>query len=243
MCQNETTTATKFVRLTFANAREQILKSIGKTEADHIEEEEEPMEEQEEQVVEERNEVTLVMSNDPLMGVRVFCAICDHDVALSGLKSHLRSHEVTLTQYTKVYGDPRREIVTKVHHACAVCSKVMLLNSFDISKHVRKHQLSFTEYAKKYMKRGEGLLQSPSSSSKKNSEPKSSKPKRRVSFAETICSVKLYKPSESPEKVQNSVQYLTLDEEEDTSAVKIQCHICFKSFKMNKQLSAHMKRH
>ena len=183
------------------------------------------------------------MSNDPLMGVRVFCAICDHDVALSGLKSHLRSHEVTLTQYTKVYGDPRREIVTKVHHACAVCSKVMILNSFDISKHVRKHQLSFTEYAKKYMKRGEGLLQSPSSSSKKNSELKSSKPKRRVSFAETICSVKLYKPSESPEKVQNSVQYLTLDEEEDTSAVKIQCHICFKSFKMNKQLSAHMKRH
>ena len=238
MCQNETTTATKFVRLTFANAREQILKSIGKTEGDHTESEE-PMEEQEEQEV----GVTMVMSNDPLMGVRVFCAICDHNVALSGLKSHLRSHEVTLTQYTKVYGDPRREIVTKVHHACAVCTKVMLLNTFDISKHVRKHQLSFTEYAKKYMKRGEGLLQSSSSSSQKTSEIKASKSKRRVSFAETICSVKLYKPSESPEKVQNSVQYLTLDEDEDTSAVKIQCHICFKSFKMNKQLSAHMKRH
>lgn len=238
MCQNETTTATKFVRLTFANAREQILKSIGKTEGDHTEDEE-PMEEQESQEV----GVTMVMSNDPLMGVRVFCAICDHNVALSGLKSHLRSHEVTLTQYTKVYGDPRREIVTKVHHACAVCSKVMLLNTFDISKHVRKHQLNFTAYANKYMKRGEGLLQSSSSSSQKTSEIKASKSKRRVSFAETICSVKLYKPSESPEKVQNSVQYLTLDEDEDTSAVKIQCHICFKSFKMNKQLSAHMKRH
>ena len=238
MCQNETTTATKFVRLTFANAREQILKSIGKTEGEQTEGEE-PMEEQEEQEV----GVTMVMSNDPLMGVRVFCAICDHNVALSGLKSHLRSHGVTLTQYTKVYGDPRREIVTKVHHACAVCSKVMLLNTFDISKHVRKHQLNFTEYAKKYMKRGEGLLQSSSSSSQKTSEIKAAKSKRRVSFAETICSVKLYKPSESPEKVQNSVQYLTLDEDEDTSAVKIQCHICFKSFKMNKQLSAHMKRH
>ena len=236
MCQNETTTATKFVRLTFANAREQILKSIGKTEGDHTEE---PMEEQERQEV----GVTMVMSNDPLMGVRVFCAICDHNVALSGLKSHLRSHEVTLTQYTKVYGDPRREIVTKVHHACAVCSKVMLLNTFDISKHVRKHQLSFTAYANKYMKRGEGLLQSSSSSSEKTSEIKASKSKRRVSFSETICSVKLYTPSESPEKVQNSVQYLTLDEDEDTSSVKIQCHICFKSFKMNKQLSAHMKRH
>ena len=238
MCQNETTTATKFVRLTFANAREQILKSIGKTEGDQTEGEE-PMEEQEEQEV----GVTMVMSNDPLMGVRVFCAICEHNVALSGLKSHLRSHEVTLTQYTKVYGDPRREIVTKVHHACAVCTKVMLLNTFDISKHVRKHHLTFTEYAKKYMRRGEGLLQSSSSSSQKTSEIKASKSKRRVSFAETICSVKLYKPSESPEKVQNSVQYLTLDEDEDTSAVKIQCHICFKSFKMNKQLSAHMKRH
>ena len=238
MCQNETTTATKFVRLTFANAREQILKSIGKTEGDQTEGEE-PMEEQEEQEV----GVTMVMSNDPLMGVRVFCAICDHNVALSGLKSHLRSHEVTLTQYTKVYGDPRREIVTKVHHACAVCTKVMLLNTFDISKHVRKHHLTFTEYAKKYMRRGEGLLQSSSSSSQKTSGIKASKSKRRVSFAETICSVKLYKPSESPEKVQNSVQYLTLDEDEDTSAVKIQCHICFKSFKMNKQLSAHMKRH
>ena len=244
MCQTETTDATNFVKLTFANARAQILKTISQME------DEEPMDMEQEVVEEKRKEevMAMTMSNDPLMGVRVFCAVCDHDVALSGLKSHLRSHQVTLSQYTKVYGDPRKEIVTKVHHSCAICSQVMLLNSFDISKHVRKHQLSFTAYAKKFMKRGEGLLPS-SSSSKKTPEPKeaSEKPKRRVSFAEAICAVKLYSPSESPEEVQHAVPYLTLDEDQedivDSASVKIECHICFKSFKMNKQLSAHMKRH
>ena len=240
ICQTETTDATNFVKLTFANARAQILKTISQME------DEEPMEVVK---VEEKEVTAMIMSNDPLMGVRVFCAMCDHEVSLAGLSSHLRSHQVTLSQYTKVYGDPRKEIVTKVHHSCAICCQVMLLNSFDISKHVRKHQLSFTAYAKKFMKRGEGLLP-PSTyqktSSKKISEPKeSSKPKRRVSFAEAICAVKLYSPSESPEKVQHAVPYLTLDEDEDISpaSVKIECHICFKSFKMNKQLSAHMKRH
>ena len=254
MCQTEKKPGTKFVRLTFANAREQILKSIGMKEAmmeqesTEIMEEDPPSEpyeplEQEQGVKVTMSNNNLVMSNDPLMGVRVFCAICDHDVLLSGLQSHLRSHEVSLGQYTRVFGDPRKEIVAPVHHSCAICSQTLLLNTWDISRHLRRHNISFTKYARKHMRRGEGILQA----NHKVATHKSTASKtKRVSFAESICSVKFYNTSESPEKVKNSVQTITFDEEgevEICTAVKIQCKVCFKTFKMNKQLATHMRRH
>ena len=98
----------------------------------------------------------------------MFCAICDHDVLLSGLQSHLRSHEVSLGQYTRVFGDPRKEIVAPVHHSCAICSQTLLLNTWDISRHLRRHNISFTKYARKHMKRGEVDDKPPESNSPLN---------------------------------------------------------------------------
>ena len=74
ICQSETSDATNFVKLTFANARAQILKTISQME------DEEPMEVVK---VEEKEGTAMIMSNDPLMGVRVFCAMCDHEVSLA----------------------------------------------------------------------------------------------------------------------------------------------------------------
>ena len=229
---------TKLVKLTFNTARAQIKKCLSPEPKAKEETKKEPETPAKETPV---KKTPLTLSNDPLQEVEVFCNICDEAVLMSGLRPHLaRNHATTLSRYTEQYGSPRRQLVRVVHHECGLCHKLVLLAATDLARHLRGHQLGYSAYAAKYMEKGSGLLQSSSPSStqqKKSLSPQISSPSSpsQQSETKTILLSNRSKPAAIPT--------ITLDEEEQSSGVKIQCKVCFKTFKVNKQLSAHMKRH
>ena len=208
------TSETKFVKLSFKNAMQ--IKASLKAEAKSkhvIEVEDEPMSPVKkiaETVVVSDYEARhmLLMSDDPLLNVQVFCNVCHEVFKLSAMKNHVRSHSLTYPQYVKKCGNPRMQLVHQINHRCGICREIILLNTGDITAHVRGHNIGLSAYMAKYMHKGQGLL--PSIPKTKALKPQTKTP---------------LTPSSTP------------------SLVSIQCKVCFKTFKHNKQLSAHMKRH
>ena len=109
------------------------------------------------------------LSNDPQLSVKVFCNVCDKVFQMSGLRKHVASrHSLNMTNYKKIYGDPRKQIIQLIYHPCNLCKKVMLFDTVDISKHVtKKHSLLFNVYSKLHMEKGSGIIKKskPSESS------------------------------------------------------------------------------
>ena len=94
-----------------------------------------------------------VYSNDPAKSVKTFCCLCDQVVTVSGLRKHVKAHhKITLTEYKKLYGDHRKQIIQLVYHRCAFCKKSVLLDTDLMSKHLKKaHQATYKEYLVKHM--------------------------------------------------------------------------------------------
>ena len=93
------------------------------------------------------------MSNDPTKSCKTFCCCCDQVITLSGLRKHVKSrHQITLTEYKELYGEPRKQIIQLVFHKCAFCQKSILLDTDSLSKHLRKaHQRSYKDYLVRHM--------------------------------------------------------------------------------------------
>ena len=245
----DTSSSTKIVRLTFNTAKEQIRKSLSPyTKAQNV--------------GKQSNEAR-ILSNDPLKAVQVFCEVCDKVTLLSGLRRHLKVHSMTMTDYIKNVTNPRSQIIQLVYHKCVICQEVVLLDADVLGKHLKKHQLSYSSYSRLHMKKGDGLLcqttascstpapiipeaapvivlepestSSTTSSSTLSSTSPVTKLKMSFSTLKQLQSLKSMQSKASP------IEVIQIDD--DTPTVKIECKICFKTFKMNKQLSAHMKRH
>ena len=101
-----------------------------------------------------------LFSNDPLMSVKVFCNLCDNVYAMSGLRKHLaHKHSMTATKYASLFGHPRKQIIQKIYHNCAICKEEMLLDTDFISRHTQKqHRLGYTSYTRHNMNKGSGLI-------------------------------------------------------------------------------------
>ena len=204
----------KFVKLTFNKAKEQIRKTLSTMAQVEVI--------KPEPVVLEKKYDTL--SDNPLEEVQVSCGECKIVVLLSFLKVHIKRHSMSMIQYIEKHGNPRAQIVKPVHHQCKICDKIILLCSEDIMKHVKSHQIPYTKYVSTFMK----STVPPRMQTLKMSFPKS----KNVPSKQNISQAR------SPISIESDS-----DVEIEICAVKIQCKVCFKPFKMNKQLQAHMRRH
>jgi hypothetical protein len=94
-----------------------------------------------------------VFSNNLKMSCKIFCCECDKSVTLSGMTKHVKTwHQMTLTTYKELYGNPRKQIIQIVYHKCAFCHQSLLFDTHDMSKHLRKkHQTSYKEYIARFM--------------------------------------------------------------------------------------------
>eukprot|EP00092_Neocalanus_flemingeri_P038849 GFUD01042295.1.p1 GENE.GFUD01042295.1~~GFUD01042295.1.p1 ORF type:complete len:186 (-),score=45.34 GFUD01042295.1:39-596(-) len=94
-----------------------------------------------------------MMSNDPTKSCKTFCCECDQAVTLSGLRKHVKArHQMSLTEYKELYGNPRMQIINLVYHKCSFCQRSILLDTDDLSKHLKKqHQTSYKDYIVRYM--------------------------------------------------------------------------------------------
>ena len=93
-------------------------------------------------------------SNDMKDACRVKCKICDKGVTMSTMRRHVREvHCLELTEYTEIYGDPKKHIVKKMYHQCGVCKEVLLLDVLEIGTHLKRsrHGISHKEYNARYM--------------------------------------------------------------------------------------------
>ena len=85
------------------------------------------------------NKISKLYSNNPKMCCKTFCCGCDKVVTLSGMSKHVRTwHQMTLTEYKELYGNPRKQIIKAVHHKCALCLSSILFDTNDMSKHLKK---------------------------------------------------------------------------------------------------------
>ena len=109
-------------------------------------------------------------SNNPLHSCKIFCGFCDKVINLSGLGKHVNNiHKSTVKEYKSLFGDPRKQIIKLVFHKCAICQKVLLFNTDDISKHLKKsHQVAYKEYIKEHMVESNDSQQTQSIGEKKN---------------------------------------------------------------------------
>ena len=87
------------------------------------------------------------------MCCKTFCCECDKVVTLSGMSKHVRTwHQMTLTEYKELYGNPRKQIIKAVHHKCALCQSSILFDTNDMSKHLKKtHNVLYKEYSARFM--------------------------------------------------------------------------------------------
>ena len=71
------------------------------------------------------------------------------------MRKHIKSrHQMTLTEYKELYGNPRMQIIQLVFHVCAFCKKIVLLDTETMSKHLKKiHKTSYKEYLVSHMKK------------------------------------------------------------------------------------------
>ena len=92
-------------------------------------------------------------SNDPTKSCKTFCCECAKVVTLSGLRKHVKSHhQMTLTEYKDLYGNPKKQIIQLVYHKCCFCQYPVLLDTDELSKHLKKaHKVSYKEYMVRYM--------------------------------------------------------------------------------------------
>ena len=167
-------------------------------------------------------------SDDPNKSVKVFCNLCDKVVNLSGLRKHLgTNHATTLTEYKRLYGNPRKQIIQLVHHQCKICRKVVLLDSDEMYKHMKQihHQL-YMPYMAKYMKKGSGIInQSPTLGV-------SAKIIETATTTDKLAAVRNKLPKQVTIKRERVEEKLVL----------IKCDQCPKTFKQNIQLKIHKRR-
>ena len=97
--------------------------------------------------------ISKVFSNNLKMSCKTFCCECDKAVTLSGMTKHVKTwHQMTLTAYKDLYGNPRKQIIQVVYHKCALCKSSILSDTTDMSKHLKKnHQISYKEYSARLM--------------------------------------------------------------------------------------------
>ena len=93
------------------------------------------------------------MSKNPTKSCKTFCCCCDQVIMVSGMRKHIRSrHQMTLTQYKELYGNPSMQIIQLIFHMCAFCEKSVLLDTDTMSKHLKKiHKTSYREYLVSHM--------------------------------------------------------------------------------------------
>merc|ERR1712129_62550 len=115
-----------------------------------------------------------VFSTDPSKSCKTFCCVCDQVINLSGLRKHIKTrHQMTLTEYKAMYGNPRSQIIQVVFHRCAFCRKHVLLDTEDMSKHLKKaHQTSYKDYLGRYMMKEQKTLPRKAATIIKNVEKK-----------------------------------------------------------------------
>ena len=96
---------------------------------------------------------SIVLSNDPTKSCKTFCCCCDQVIMVSGMRKHIRSqHQMTLTQYKEVYGNPSMQIIQLIFHMCAFCEKSVLFDTDTMSKRMKKiHKTSYREYLVSHM--------------------------------------------------------------------------------------------
>ena len=93
-------------------------------------------------------------SNNMEDACRVKCKICDKNVTISTMRRHVREvHCLQLTEYTEIYGDPKKHIVKKMYHQCGVCKEVLLLDVLEIGSHLKRsrHGISQKKYNATYI--------------------------------------------------------------------------------------------
>ena len=129
-----------------------------------------------------------------------------------------------------------------------------------MTKHLKQHQLSFSTYAAKYMTRGEGILKPTiilentpvEIEAEQETVITQSSPVTKITMSHTTLTdlrrLATASPTPPPTTThQPEVELIELDsdpvQELDIPPVKIQCAVCSKTFRMNKQLLAHMKKH
>ena len=87
--------------------------------------------------------------------VKTFCCECDQQVRLSGLRKHLAWHHkhLSMLQYIKLYGQPKKQIIKMVYHNCALCKKDIVHDYNAMLNHLKKrvHKTNMAKYVREYM--------------------------------------------------------------------------------------------
>ena len=78
------------------------------------------------------------------------------------MRKHVKSrHQIALTEYKDLYGNPKKQIIQLVYHKCAFCHYPVLLDTDELSKHLKKaHKVSYKEYMVRYMANQQTNVQS-----------------------------------------------------------------------------------
>ena len=88
--------------------------------------------------------------------VKIFCGICDQIINLSGLRKHLNIHKIGQGNYTKLYGNPKTQIIKMMYHQCGICRRDVVLDYEALLKHLKTvHKLKgrgISEYNSQHMK-------------------------------------------------------------------------------------------
>ena len=94
-------------------------------------------------------------SNDMANACKIICKICSKTVALNLMRQHTKFvHKMTIKEYRSVHGNYRNEMLEPIfHHKCGICSKDMLLDSYEIHKNTVVHNLSLKDYNTKFIVR------------------------------------------------------------------------------------------